>query len=130
EGARYTLAMLDPDAPSAAQMTSSQFRHWVVRSCCSKNRGGRSGVHRYSVHPIPFKLTTRLELLGKLSTDWRLAFVLFREPPDPWTHRSARGAPRCGGSTEAPRRWDAVRFGERHGLQMVGAVFYLVRGQE
>jgi hypothetical protein len=29
---RYTLAMFDPDAPSAAQPTSSQFRHWVVRS--------------------------------------------------------------------------------------------------
>ncbi|KAF7291326.1 hypothetical protein MIND_01277100 [Mycena indigotica] len=26
----YTVAMLDPDAPSAAQPTSRHFRHWVV----------------------------------------------------------------------------------------------------
>ncbi|KAJ7923117.1 hypothetical protein B0H13DRAFT_2316800 [Mycena leptocephala] len=27
---RYTLATFDPDAPSAANPTSSQFRHWVI----------------------------------------------------------------------------------------------------
>jgi hypothetical protein len=31
---RYPLAMFDPDAPSAANPTSSQFRHWVVRASC------------------------------------------------------------------------------------------------
>jgi hypothetical protein len=34
DGPKYTLAMFDPDAPSAAQPTSRQFRHWVVRSSC------------------------------------------------------------------------------------------------
>jgi hypothetical protein len=35
---RYTLAMFDPDAPSAASPTSSQFRHWVVRASCIQSQ--------------------------------------------------------------------------------------------
>jgi hypothetical protein len=33
---RYTLVMFDPDAPRAANPTSSQFRHWVERASLLK----------------------------------------------------------------------------------------------
>jgi hypothetical protein len=34
---RYTL-VIDPDAPSAANPTSRQFRHWVVRASCIQSQ--------------------------------------------------------------------------------------------
>jgi len=37
------------------------------------------------------------------------------------------GAPEYGVTLESRRKWDAVEFGERYGLTLVGAAFFLVR---
>jgi hypothetical protein len=56
-----------------------------------------------------------------------VAFVLFREPPN---FTLPEGASELELTIEARRRWDAAKFGERNGLQTVGAAFYLMRGED
>ncbi|KAJ6483207.1 phosphatidylethanolamine-binding protein [Mycena sanguinolenta] len=112
---RYTLAMFDPDAPSAAQPTSNYWTDADRQSHCASVAAHTrcqsvsptgppkgSGIHRYT-------------------------FALFREPPN---FSLPEGASELDPSIEARRRWDAVKFVERNGLQLVGAAFYLVRGED
>ncbi|KAJ7132678.1 PEBP-like protein [Mycena filopes] len=119
---RYTLAMFDPDAPSAAQPTSSQFRHWVI-----------TGLQPAEDFTSPAVQTTKAANTyrppgpPKGSGLHRYTFVLFREPPN---FSLPEGASELDDSIEARRRWDAVNFGERNGLQIVGATYYLVRSED
>ncbi|KAJ7689669.1 phosphatidylethanolamine-binding protein [Mycena rosella] len=119
---RYTLAMFDPDAPSAAQPTSSQFRHWVITGLTPTDDPAAPALQ-----PTPAANAYRPPGPPKGSGIHRYTFVLFREPPN---FSLPEGASELDPSIEARRRWDAVKFGERNGLQMVGAAFYLVRGEE
>ncbi|KAJ7480831.1 PEBP-like protein [Mycena latifolia] len=120
--ARYTRGMLDPDAPSAAQPTSSQFRHWVITGLTVPEDPTQPALQ-----PTPAANAYRPPGPPKGSGIHRYTFVLFREPPN---FSLPADAPERGGSTEAHRHWDAAKFGERHGLEMVGAAYYLVRGEE
>jgi hypothetical protein len=56
-----------------------------------------------------------------------VAFALFREPPN---FTLPEGVSELELTIEARRRWDAAKFGERNGLQMVGAAFYSVRCED
>ncbi|KAK7050642.1 phosphatidylethanolamine-binding protein [Favolaschia claudopus] len=96
--ARYTVAMFDPDAPSAANPTSRQFRHWVI-----------TGLTANEDPAAPALQTTQA------ANEYR--------PPGP---------PKGSGlhRYKARRRWDAVKFGQQNGLELVGAAFYLVRSEE
>ncbi|KAJ7085163.1 PEBP-like protein [Mycena belliarum] len=120
--ARYTLAMLDPDAPSAAQPTSSQFRHWVITGLAVPDDPAQPALQT-----APAANAYRPPGPPKGSGIHRYTFVLFREPPG---FALPEGASELDPSIEARRRWDAVEFGERNGLEMVGAAFYLVRSED
>ena len=52
-------------------------------------------------------------------------FLLFEEPTGGYEIPS--GAPEYGAELEQRRSWDAVAFGERYGLKLVGADFFLLR---
>jgi len=119
---RYTLAMFDPDAPSAAQPTSSQFRHWVITGLTPTGDPTAPALQ-----PTPAANAYRPPGPPKGSGIHRYTFVLFREPPN---FSLPEGASELDPSIEARRRWDAVKFGEHNGLQIVGAAFYLVRGED
>ncbi|KAJ7480921.1 hypothetical protein FB451DRAFT_1031164, partial [Mycena latifolia] len=113
----YTVAMLDPDAPSAAQPTTSQFRHWVVRSYTFNKPRARFECPYYNPRP------QRSPTPPKGSGIYQYSAVRpLREPPN---CSLPADAPEREGGTEARRRWDVVKFGERHGLdsEMGGAVF-------
>ncbi|KAJ7448692.1 PEBP-like protein [Mycena galericulata] len=118
----YTLAMFDPDAPSAAQPTSSQFRHWVITGLKPTE-----DLTAPVLQTAPAANAYRPPAPPKGSGIHRYTFVLFREPPN---FSLPDGASELDPTIEARRRWDAVKFGERNGLQMVGATFYLVRGED
>ncbi|KAJ7237048.1 phosphatidylethanolamine-binding protein [Mycena haematopus] len=122
EAVRYTLAMFDPDAPSAAQPTSSQFRHWVITGLTPT--GDPSAP---ALQPTPAANAYRPPAPPKGSGIHRYTFALFREPPN---FSLPEGASELDPSIEARRRWDAVKFGERNGLQLVGAAVYLIRGED
>ncbi|KAJ6483204.1 PEBP-like protein [Mycena sanguinolenta] len=122
DSVRYTLAMFDPDAPSAAQPTSSQFRHWVITGLMPTGDPTPTALQ-----PTPAANAHRPPGPPKGSGIHRYTFALFREPPN---FSLPEGASELDPSIEARRRWDAVKFGERNGLQLVGAAFYLVRGED
>ncbi|KAJ6605261.1 hypothetical protein DFH09DRAFT_897344, partial [Mycena vulgaris] len=113
---RYTLAMFVPDAPSAMQPTSSQFRHWMAHNWaetdgwthhpCVAAHGPAANPYR----PPP----------GPPKGNRITAFVHFREAPNFFV---PEGAPES--SIDA-----VVRFGERNGLEMIGVAFDLVRGED
>jgi phosphatidylethanolamine-binding protein len=56
------------------------------------------------------------------------AFVLFEEPSGGFT--IPEGAPEYGAALEERRSWDAVAFGEKYGLKLVGASFFLVKASD
>ncbi|KAJ6554100.1 phosphatidylethanolamine-binding protein [Mycena sp. CBHHK59/15] len=119
---RYTLAMLDPDAPSAAQPTSSQFRHWVITGLTLT---GDPTVP--ALQPTPAANAYRPPGPPKGSGLHRYTFVLYREPPN---FSLPADASELDPAIEARRRWNAVKFGEQYGLEIVGASFYLVRSED
>jgi hypothetical protein len=57
----------------------------------------------------------------------RAAFVLYREPAG---FSLPTDASELDPAIEARRRWSAVEFGKSYGLEIVGAAFYLVRGED
>ncbi|KAJ7604729.1 PEBP-like protein [Mycena polygramma] len=120
--ARYTVTMFDPDAPSAAQPTSSQFRHWVITGLSPTGDPTAPALQT-----TPAANAYRPPGPPKGSGIHRYTFALFREPPN---FSLPEGASELDPSIEARRRWDAVKFGERNGLTLVGAAFYLVRGED
>ena len=50
-------------------------------------------------------------------------FLLFEEPTG--GYEIPAGAPEYGVELEQRRDWDALAFGEKHGLKLVGANFFL-----
>ncbi len=54
-------------------------------------------------------------------------FLLFEEPAGATEFIIPEGAPEYGAALEERRSWGAVRFGERYGLKLVGATYFLVR---
>ncbi|KAF8872636.1 phosphatidylethanolamine-binding protein [Infundibulicybe gibba] len=99
--ATYTLAM----------PTSKEFRHWLITGLKSpalalKTRPSttpyRSGLHRYT-------------------------FFLFQEPPG---FSIPEGAPEYGTETAERRHWNAVKFGEEYGLQLVGVNYVAIYSTE
>ncbi|KZV87017.1 PEBP-like protein [Exidia glandulosa HHB12029] len=119
DGKTYTLAMLDPDAPTRDGPIYRSFRHWVLPGLSATKQakdvveqdvspwrppGPRpaSGVHRYT-------------------------FLLFEEPQGGIV--VPQGAAEWGSQLEERRSWDAVKFGEQFGLKLVGVNFFLVRAE-
>lgn len=52
-------------------------------------------------------------------------FLLFEEPIG--GYEIPAGVPECGAELERRRSWNAVAFGEKYGLKLVGADFFLLR---
>ena len=53
-----------------------------------------------------------------------LVFLLFEEPTG--GYEIPTGAPEYGAELEQRRGWNAVAFGEKYGLKLVGADFFLL----
>ncbi|KAJ7923109.1 phosphatidylethanolamine-binding protein, partial [Mycena leptocephala] len=113
---RYTVAMFDPDAPSAASPTSSQFRHWVITGLTPTGD---------PTARVPHQLRTPIATApaeGQRDSSIHLRPL----PRTPELHPPSE----LESTIEARRCWDAAKFGERNGLRMVGTAFYLVRGED
>ncbi|KAF6742259.1 phosphatidylethanolamine-binding protein [Ephemerocybe angulata] len=120
EGKSYTVVMTDPDAPSRADPKFGQWRHWVITGIKIPEAEGRivtmqktksattpymgpapppgSGVHRYT-------------------------FLLFEEPSPDFSIPS--DAIEHNAEFTARRNWNAIKFGEKYGLRLVGVNFFL-----
>lgn len=123
----YTLVMVDPDAPSRAEPKFKHFRHWVITSI--KSPVG-SASETANLIGIKAKLSTTPYRPPGPPPDTglhRYTFLLFEEPPG---FSIPQGAVEYGAELEQRRSWNPIEFGEKYGLKLVGANYFLVRSTE
>ncbi|GLB36844.1 putative phosphatidylethanolamine-binding protein [Lyophyllum shimeji] len=118
----YTLAMTDPDAPSRAEPKYRQFRHWVITGLKIPVSGAQNPS---ALKTKPSTTPYRPPGPPPGSGVHRYTFLLFEEPAGGFT--VPEGAPEYGSALEERRSWNALDFGNRYGLQLVGANFFLVQ---
>lgn len=66
-------------------------------------------------------------MLHQIVADLPPAFLLFEEPAGK-DFTVPEGEPEYGAALEERRSWDAYKFGEKYGLKLVGATFFLMYG--
>ncbi|KIY47891.1 PEBP-like protein [Fistulina hepatica ATCC 64428] len=113
--ALYTLAMLDPDAPSRADPKFRSWRHWVIT--------GLKPGKPYAIRTKPATTPYRAPKPPPGSGLHRYAFFLFREPESSFT--ISVGAAEYGDTLEQRRKWNATEFAKKYGLQLVGVTYFL-----
>ncbi|KAJ3481916.1 hypothetical protein NLI96_g7330 [Meripilus lineatus] len=130
EEVSYTLAMLDPDAPTRKDPIYRTFRHWLVT-------GLKSPEHKNTTNTAPDMIalkskpdTTPYRPPGPRPNSGlhRYIFLLFQEPTgikDGFTVPT--DAPEHGAALEERRSWNAIDFGKKYGLKLVGVNFFLMR---
>jgi len=126
----YTLVMTDPDAPSRAEPKYRQFRHWVITGL--KAPASTSSETKNIVALKPKASTTPYQPPGPPpgSGFHRYVFFLFEEPSTGTEFTIPSDAPEHGAALEQRRNWDAFKFGEKYGLKVVGASYFLVRSKD
>ncbi|THH16201.1 hypothetical protein EW146_g4401 [Bondarzewia mesenterica] len=123
----YTLVMLDPDAPTRKEPIYRQFRHWVITGLKAPLEGDLKTANVVALHTHPSTTPYRPPGPRSASGLHRYTFLLFQEPSSEQGFTIPRDAPEHGVALEERRKWNAVQFGERHGLKLIGANFFLVR---
>ncbi|BGP12705.1 hypothetical protein JCM10213_008843 [Rhodosporidiobolus nylandii] len=115
EGGKYTLALLDPDAPSREEPKWGPFRHWLI-----------SGLKPGS--PVFVERETLTPYMGPAppagTGPHRYVFLLYREPDG--------APPTFSGDKEARKQCNIKEFVEENKLKLVGANFFLAakKGKE
>ncbi|KAI8973075.1 PEBP-like protein [Trametes punicea] len=128
--ASYTLAMLDPDAPSRAEPIYRTFRHWLVTGLKSPALTSNSteALNALKTHPA----TTPYRPPGPRPNSGlhRYIFLLFQEPTSAQPFAVPQGEPEYGAALEERRSWNPLSFADKYGLKLVGANYFLVRAPE
>ncbi|OJA12358.1 hypothetical protein AZE42_04330 [Rhizopogon vesiculosus] len=134
----YTIAMVDPDAPTRENQTYGGYRHWLATGIkppqrindlavftqadttpyLSPNPPAGSGSHRYSKSAIISFLQTLMRPPE--------ALLLYREPSNNFA--IPEGAIEYGGDFNSRKNWNATVFAEKYGLELVAANFFHVSG--
>ncbi|KAI0077541.1 PEBP-like protein [Panus rudis PR-1116 ss-1] len=126
----YTLAMVDPDAPTRAEPIYRSFRHWLItglkfpRDTASTTSDLTALKTRAAITPY------RPPGPRPASGTHRYTFLLFQEPSGSTPFTIPEGSPEYGAALEERRSWDAVKFGEKYGLKLVGANYLLIHALE
>ncbi|GAA5887746.1 hypothetical protein JCM6882_001517, partial [Rhodosporidiobolus microsporus] len=106
---RFTLALLDPDAPSRGDPKWAPFRHWLVTGLNpgtpTRLEGGEELTPYMGPAPPPG------------TGPHRYAFLLYRQP--------AGSTPKFFGDKEDRKQYDIKKFVEENKLTLVGANFFL-----
>ncbi|CAE6526791.1 unnamed protein product [Rhizoctonia solani] len=131
----YTLAFLDPDAPSRADPKFGPFRHWVITGLRAPSVDAIAQLaNDASNAPIAAKSTNQATTPyrppgpGPGTGVHRYVFLLFREPSE--NFKVPPGSPEYGAELEQRRNWSGVEFGKRYGLHLVAANFFLLKAAD
>ncbi|KAH0589897.1 Phosphatidylethanolamine-binding like protein [Termitomyces sp. J132] len=122
--ASYTLVMTDPDAPSRADPKYRQFRHWVITGLRIPPVTESSSVVKTQPSTTPYRPPGP----PPGSKVHRYTFLLFEEPESGFV--VPPGALEYGIALEERRSWNAVDFGNRYGLKLVGVNLFLVQAAD
>ncbi|EIW56216.1 PEBP-like protein [Trametes versicolor FP-101664 SS1] len=126
----YTLAMLDPDAPSRDEPIYRTFRHWLITGLKSPpvTSNAAHALNALKSHPA----TTPYRPPGPRPNSGlhRYIFLLFQEPASAEPFVVPQGQPEYGAALEERRSWNPVTFASKYGLKLVGANYFLVRSPE
>jgi len=125
----YTLVMTDPDAPSRADPKYRQFRHWVITGLRTPASTSSETENMAALKPRASTTPYRAPGPPPGSGFHRYVFLLFEEPAGTELTIPA-DAPEHGAALEQRRSWDAMAFGEKYGLKLVGATYFLVKSVE
>ncbi|KAI6180012.1 Protein D2 isoform X1 [Aphelenchoides besseyi] len=103
----YTLALIDPDAPSRKDPTFGQFRHWLVINIRGKNVRKGQVISKYIAPAPPEK------------TRWhRYVFSIFKQ----------NGRIKSLEENEDNRpKWNISEFASRNGLKLVAGAYFVTR---
>ncbi|OJT03248.1 OV-16 antigen [Trametes pubescens] len=135
--ASYTLAMLDPDAPSREEPIYRTFRHWLITGLKSPavTSNAADALNALKSHPAttPYRPpgprpNSGLHRYIRRSND--VVFLLFQEPASAEPFLVPQGQPEYGAALEERRSWNPVTFANKYGLKLVGANYFLVRAPE
>ncbi|KAL1938723.1 hypothetical protein VTO73DRAFT_11326 [Trametes versicolor] len=128
--ASYTLAMLDPDAPSRDEPIYRTFRHWLITGLKSPpvTSNAADALNALKSHPA----TTPYRPPGPRPNSGlhRYIFLLFQEPASAEPFVVPQGQPEYGAALEERRSWNPVTFASKYGLKLVGANYFLVSSPE
>ncbi|KAJ2904798.1 PEBP-like protein [Zalerion maritima] len=109
DGGSYTLAMLDPDAPTRMDPMFRSFRHWVVTGVKKVGGGGKLRLGKNATTPY------RPPGPRPNSGVHRYTFILFKEPD---AFEVPKDAKEHGAALEERRSWNAMDFAETSGLEL------------
>ncbi|EGN92916.1 hypothetical protein SERLA73DRAFT_190271 [Serpula lacrymans var. lacrymans S7.3] len=123
DDASYTLAMVDPDAPSRDDPKYGQFRHWVVTGLKSPAATSSETTHLNALHTKPATTPYRPPGPRPGSGVHRYVFLLFQEPTSP-PFSIAADAPEHGAALEERRSWNALDFAEKHNMKLTAVNFF------
>jgi len=121
--------MTDPDAPSRGDPRYRQFRHWAISGIKSAPQGSTNETR--DLASLKTKAATtpyRPPNPGPGSGLHRYVFLLFEEPVG--GYEIPAGAPEYSAKPEQRRGWDAVAFGGKYGLKLVGVDFFLLKAAD
>jgi len=126
----YTLAMVDPDAPSRAEPVYRSFRHWLVTGLKSPRDTASKTSDLVALNSRAATTPYRPPGPRPNSGLHRYVFLLFQEPKSFSGFKVPEGSAEYGSELEQRRSWDAFEFGQKHGLKLVGANFLLMTAAE
>ncbi|KAI0696588.1 PEBP-like protein [Cytidiella melzeri] len=123
----YTLAMFDPDVPTRADPQFKTFRHWVITGL--KSPAATTSITTASTAALktqPAITPYRPPGPRPASGVHRYTFLLFQEPLSKPLSIPEDAPEHHSDTLESRRHWDALAFGEKYGLKLVGANFMLI----
>ncbi|KDQ55396.1 hypothetical protein JAAARDRAFT_37416 [Jaapia argillacea MUCL 33604] len=124
----YTIVMVDPDAPSRKDPKFKSFRHWVLTGLKAPPQSTTESENLTAVHSRPATTPYRPPGPPPGTGIHRYTFLLFQEPMS--SISIPLEAPEHGTTIEQRIRWDPIEFGEKYGLKLVAANFFLCRSEE
>ncbi|KAI0339202.1 PEBP-like protein [Trametopsis cervina] len=126
EEVSYTLVMFDPDVPTRADPQFKTFRHWVITGLKSPADSSITTASSAALKTRPAVTPYRPPGPRPASGVHRYTFLLFQEPSTQ-TFTLPESAPEYESETlESRRHWDAVAFGKKYDLKLVGANYMLI----
>lgn len=125
----YTLCMLDPDVPTAANPEFRSFRHWVITGLKSPADSASATSSAAALKTQAAVTPYRPPGPRPNSGTHRYTFLLFQEPSSSPV-KIEEGAPEYGSALEERRSWDVMQFAEKYGLKLVGANFLTLKAVE